>query len=66
MRALVGWPPVVLLDEVWSGMDDDMIVAARRYLKTSEGDQAVVVITHWEDEVPWTGDEVKKFKLASI
>ncbi|PPQ91318.1 hypothetical protein CVT25_006567, partial [Psilocybe cyanescens] len=69
MRALVGRPPVVLLDEVWSGMDDDMIAAARRYLRTSEGiseDQAVVVITHWEDEVPWTGDEVKKFKLASI
>ncbi|KDR69798.1 hypothetical protein GALMADRAFT_145195 [Galerina marginata CBS 339.88] len=66
MRALVGQPPLVLLDEVWSGMDEDVIAAARRYLRTADGlndNQAVVVITHWEDEVPWTGDEVKKFKL---
>jgi len=53
MRALVGRPPLVLLDEVWSGMDDMMIAAARRYLRADEGldgRQAVVVITHWEDE----------------
>ena len=74
MRALVGRPPLVLLDEAWSGMDDGMIAAARRYLRgdfttPSYGmggigeDQAVVVITHWEDEVPWVGEEVKKFRL---
>ena len=72
MRALVGRPPLVLLDEAWSGMDDGMIAAARRYLRGefTDGmaggigeDQAVVVITHWEDEVPWMGEEVKKFKL---
>ena len=71
MRALVGRPPLVLLDEVWSGMDDTMIAAARRYLRADEGvdgRQAVVVVTHWEDEVPWTRSEVKKYKLegASI
>ncbi|KIM36862.1 hypothetical protein M413DRAFT_13644 [Hebeloma cylindrosporum] len=68
MRALVGRPPLVLLDEVWSGMDDMMIAAARRYLRADGGAdsrQAVVVITHWEDEVPWTGSEVKKFKLEA-
>lgn len=87
MRALVGHPPLVLLDEAWSGMDDGMIAAARRYLRgdgvilcsddanSDAGgghevagvgrDQAVVVITHWEDEVPWAGEEVKKFRLAS-
>jgi len=66
MRALVGRPPLVLLDEVWSGMDEDMIASARRYLRSEEGltkDQAVIVITHWEEEVPWTGSEVKKFAL---
>jgi len=72
MRALVGRPPLVLLDEAWSGMDDGMIAAARRYLRgDADGcgmagigeDQAVVVITHWEDEVPWVREEVKKFKL---
>ena len=68
MRALVGRPPLVLLDEVWSGMDDTMIAAARQYLRADEGvdgRQAVVVVTHWEDEVPWTGSEVKKYKLEA-
>jgi len=80
MRALVGRPPLVLLDEVWSGMDDAMIAAARRYLRGEvsvldkngqfqayygvNGNQAVVVITHWEDEVPWSGEEVKNFSLG--
>ena len=74
MRALVGRPPLVLLDEAWSGMDDRMVTAARRYLRGDFAggyhgmsgigeDQAVVVITHWEDEVPWVGEEVKKFRL---
>ncbi|KAI0253684.1 P-loop containing nucleoside triphosphate hydrolase protein [Lactifluus subvellereus] len=66
MRALVGRPPLVLLDEVWAGMDDGMIRAARAYLRgDGVGDeQAVVVVSHWEDEVPWSvEDGVKRFKL---
>jgi len=66
MRALVGRPPLLLLDEVWSGMDDSMIRAARAYLR-ADGvgeEQAVVVISHWEDEVPWgVEDGVKRFRL---
>ncbi|KAF7428930.1 hypothetical protein PC9H_008166 [Pleurotus ostreatus] len=76
MRALVGQPPLVLLDEVWSGMDASMINAARSYLRGESGvpgdgrgmakDQAVVVITHWENEVPWSAEDgVKKFVLES-
>ncbi|KAJ3570797.1 hypothetical protein NP233_g4173 [Leucocoprinus birnbaumii] len=67
MRALVGKPPVVLLDEVWSGMSEEMVSAARRYLRDLERvgkDQAVVVITHWEEEVPWSAEEgLKRFRL---
>jgi ABC-type glutathione transport system ATPase component len=66
MRALVGRPQLVLLDEVWAGMDDGMIRAAREYLR-GEGvseEQAVVVVSHWEDEVPWgVEDGVKRFRL---
>lgn len=66
MRALVGQPEVVLLDEVWAGMDEGMIKAARRYLK-EDGvgiDQGVVVISHWEEEVPWGKAEgVRRFRL---
>ncbi|KAF8262681.1 P-loop containing nucleoside triphosphate hydrolase protein [Lactarius quietus] len=67
MRALVGRPPLVLLDEVWAGMDDGMVRAARAYLRSGGGvgeDQAVVVVSHWEDEVPWgQEDGVKRFRL---
>ncbi|KAH9174354.1 P-loop containing nucleoside triphosphate hydrolase protein [Lactarius sanguifluus] len=67
MRALVGRPPLVLLDEVWAGMDDGMVRAARAYLRDGVGigeEQAVVVVSHWEDEVPWgVEDGVKRFRL---
>ncbi|KAJ2918297.1 hypothetical protein MD484_g2088, partial [Candolleomyces efflorescens] len=70
MRALVGRPPLVILDEVWAGMDERMIEAVKRYFNSpspSEAfthDQAVVVVTHWEDEVPWTKQQgLKVFKL---
>jgi ABC-type molybdenum transport system ATPase subunit/photorepair protein PhrA len=66
MRALVGKPQLVLLDEAWSGMDDAMVRAARAYLRANVGsDQAIIVITHWEDEVPWgKEDGVRRFFLA--
>lgn len=68
MRALVGRPQLVLLDEVWAGMDDNMVRAARCYLR--EGgvghDQAVVVVSHWEEEVPWTTEDgLNKFRLQA-
>ncbi|KAH9022493.1 P-loop containing nucleoside triphosphate hydrolase protein [Lactarius hengduanensis] len=67
MRALVGRPSLVLLDEVWAGMDDGMVRAAREYLRDGIGigeEQAVVVVSHWEDEVPWgVEDGVKRFRL---
>ena len=55
MRALVSRPPVMLIDEVWSGMDEGMIFAVRRYFTEGDGaggGQAVLVITHWEEDVP--------------
>ena len=63
---LVSRAPLILLDEVWSGMDEAMVKAARAYLRADgesgsargvgvgiREDQAVVVISHWEEEVPW-------------
>jgi ABC-type molybdenum transport system ATPase subunit/photorepair protein PhrA len=68
MRALVGRKPLILLDEAWSGMDEDMIRTARAYLRGDglQPDQAAVVITHWEAEVPWRlEDGLKKLELPS-
>ncbi|TCD67779.1 hypothetical protein EIP91_011965 [Steccherinum ochraceum] len=68
MRALVTQPPLVLLDEAWAGMDEGMVEAARRYLRHGGGlkdGQACVVISHWEDEVPWGWEDgVRRFKLV--
>ncbi|KAG6382057.1 P-loop containing nucleoside triphosphate hydrolase protein [Boletus reticuloceps] len=66
MRALVGHPQLVFLDEVWAGMGDHMVRAARRYLREGgvRHDQAVVVVSHWEEEVPWTiQDGLYRFRL---
>lgn len=68
MRALVNQPPLVLLDEAWAGMDERMVQAARRYLRTGGGlkdGQACIVISHWEDEVPWGWEDgVRRFQLV--
>ena len=68
MRALVTQPPLVLLDEAWAGMDEGMVHAARRYLRHGGGlkdGQACVVISHWEDEVPWSWEDgVRRFQLV--
>ncbi|KAI9061384.1 P-loop containing nucleoside triphosphate hydrolase protein [Trametes sanguinea] len=68
MRALVGAPPLVLLDEAWAGMDRAMVEAAHEYLRDGGGglteEQACVVVSHWEEEVPWGPEHgVQRFRL---
>ena len=67
MRALVGRPPLVLLDEAWAGMDEGMVQAARAYLRDGGGledGQACIVVSHWEEEVPWgREDGVRRYRL---
>lgn len=54
LRALVGKPRILILDEVFAGMDARMISSAKRYLRHRlQSDQAVVFVTHWEEEFPW-------------
>lgn len=66
MRALVGRPPLILLDEAWAGMDEGMVKAARTYLREGglHDGQACIVVSHWEEEVPWTREDgVRRFRL---
>lgn len=67
MRALVGRPPLVILDEVWAGMSEGMVRATKAYLTSEEGlgrDQAAVVVSHLVEEVPWGSEEgLRMFSL---
>ncbi|KZT55684.1 P-loop containing nucleoside triphosphate hydrolase protein [Calocera cornea HHB12733] len=67
MRALVNKPPLLALDEVFSGMDDEMVARARAFLReyVREGGQAVVWVSHWEEEMPWEWEkgEVRRIRL---
>ncbi|KAI0645005.1 P-loop containing nucleoside triphosphate hydrolase protein [Trametes meyenii] len=68
MRALVGAPPLVLLDEAWAGMNKRMVEAAHEYLRDGGGGlsdkQGCVVVSHWEEEVPWGPEQgIRRFKL---
>ncbi|GAA6035167.1 hypothetical protein JCM8097_006399 [Rhodosporidiobolus ruineniae] len=53
LRALVKRPPLLVLDEPFSGMDKDTIERVRRFIDTKLGEeQAVVMISHFEEEIP--------------
>ncbi|KDQ12000.1 hypothetical protein BOTBODRAFT_113519 [Botryobasidium botryosum FD-172 SS1] len=56
LRALTNRPSLLILDEVFAGMDDRMVEVAKAYLRDRlDETQAVVFVTHWEEEVPWAG-----------
>lgn len=57
MCVLVGRPP--LLNEVWSGIDDSVDLAARAHLRAGRvgPEQAVVVATQLPDEAPAWGEK---------
>lgn len=64
MRALVSKAPLLILDEVFAGMDSRMINAAMAYLNDKlSPDQAVIFVTHWEEEVPWDSGTTQKLRL---
>jgi len=68
LRAVVGRPGLLILDEPSQGMDENIWERCKVFLReewaSKEGkDQAVVVVSHYEDEVPWRKGEGMIFKL---
>ncbi|KAG9006163.1 hypothetical protein FRB94_012250 [Tulasnella sp. JGI-2019a] len=54
IRALVAQSPLLILDEPFAGMTDKMVETVKEYLREDLLDtQAVIFVTHWEQEVPW-------------
>lgn len=66
LRALVNTPPLLILDEALSGMDDAMSRTVSQYLRERiSSNQAVIWVSHWESENPWYGmDVIKRFRLG--
>jgi len=62
--------PLALLDDACSGMGEEMMRAARRYLRDRGRvgpEQTIVVVTHWEEEMPWgTWEGVMRFRLDGV
>lgn len=52
LRALVKRPKLIILDECWSGLDSTGIAATNLYLNTKLKDQAVIMVSHVEEELP--------------
>lgn len=66
LRAFVKRPSLLILDEPYQGMDDNMIKRAREYLETEIGDdQAVVMVTHFVGEEAAGGQWSRVLKLDS-
>ncbi|KAG8687706.1 hypothetical protein FRC08_011843 [Ceratobasidium sp. 394] len=66
MRALVAKAPLLILDEPFAGMDDKMIETAKQYLlERLDPHQAVVLVTHWKEEVPWPVSLVQQVELKN-
>ncbi|KAL7421337.1 hypothetical protein Q5752_004222 [Cryptotrichosporon argae] len=71
LRAIVARPPLLVLDEPSQGMDEDIWAACRAVLERewaemrAEGtEQAVVVVSHYEEEVPWSRKRGKILRLT--
>jgi len=65
LRAVVNEPDLLILDEVFSGMDDRMVVTMKKYLRGLNGKLSIIWVSHWESEAPWgVEDGVRNFSLG--
>jgi ABC-type molybdenum transport system ATPase subunit/photorepair protein PhrA len=60
LRAIVSRPKLLALDEASQGMDEQTWARCRKLLEQEwediereGGEQAVICVSHWEEEVPW-------------
>ncbi|KAJ9109558.1 hypothetical protein QFC20_003304 [Naganishia adeliensis] len=69
LRAIVVRPPLLILDEASQGMDEESWARCRTLLEAEWAEmrgnepQAVVVVSHWEEEVPWESGQGQVLRL---
>lgn len=67
LRALVKRPPLLVLDEPFSGMDKLTVDKAQRFLDDKlDSTQAVILITHFEEEVPRSVNRVLRLDEGAV
>ncbi|KAJ3300767.1 hypothetical protein HK104_003737 [Borealophlyctis nickersoniae] len=67
IRALVKRPPLLVLDEPFQGMDDDMVRVCKRWLDERLGrDQTLVFVTHHQEEIPGCVDRLIKLEAGKV
>ncbi|GAA5926230.1 hypothetical protein JCM3775_000962 [Rhodotorula graminis] len=67
LRALVKRPPLLVLDEPFSGMDKLTVDKATRFLDDKlDQTQAVILITHFEEEVPRSVNRVLRLEEGAV
>ncbi|GHJ86046.1 hypothetical protein NliqN6_2448 [Naganishia liquefaciens] len=70
LRAIVARPSLLILDEASQGMDEESWARCRALLERewqemarTGQEQAVVVVSHWEEEVPWAAGQGQVLRL---
>ncbi|POY71432.1 hypothetical protein BMF94_5745 [Rhodotorula taiwanensis] len=67
LRALVKRPPLLVLDEPFSGMDHETVKRVHRFLNEElEPEQALVLITHYEEEIPDSVGRVLRLENGAV
>lgn len=67
LRALVKRPPLLVLDEPFSGMDHETVGKVHRFLNEElDPEQALVLITHYEEEIPDSVGRVLRLENGTV
>ena len=65
-QALVGRPPVLILDEPTAGLDPEQVAEVRRLIRELRGESTIILSTHILSEVEATCDRVMIINRGSI
>ncbi|KAI9103173.1 putative molybdenum transport ATP-binding protein [Phlyctochytrium arcticum] len=67
LRAVAKIPKLLVLDEPFQGLDDDLVAMCRNWLDTNlTPDQTLIFVTHCLEELPSSVDRVLKLESGSV
>ncbi|GAA5958434.1 hypothetical protein JCM3765_007875 [Sporobolomyces pararoseus] len=66
LRALVKRPKLLILDEPFQGMDFETINIVKRWLNKRREQQSIVLISHFEEEIPISFDRRLELENGSV